>query len=143
MKYSLCYFAFFLTLFLIGSDNLFAQQLIYTPINPSFGGSSFNGSWLQAQAQAEKRFSAPSAPTYNPYSTTNTLQDFQSTLDNAVLSELSQKIVSQVFGENALTPGHYQFGNYSVDINPANDGIHINIQDVLNGGSTSVIVPYY
>ncbi len=132
----------FLTFLLLGSRPVLAQQLIYTPINPNFGGSSFNGAWMQSEAQAEKRFSAPGSSTSGLYGT-NPLQDFQSTLDNAILSELSQKIVSQVFGENALTPGHYQFGNYMVDINPSNDGIHINIQDVLGGGSTSVIVPYY
>ncbi len=143
MKNRIFSFLVFSLILLAGSGTGFAQQLIYTPINPNFGGSSFNGAWLQSEAQAEKRFSAPSSPSYNPYGTGSTLQDFQSTLDNAILSELSQKIVTQVFGENALTPGHYQFGNYMVDINPASDGIHINIQDVLNGGSTSVVVPYY
>ncbi len=142
MKYFLLCAAMFMVALLFGDKPVLAQQLIYIPINPNFGGSSFNGAWMQSEAQAEKRFGAPSSSTSSLYGT-NPLQDFQSSLDNAILSELSQKIVSQVFGESALTPGHYQFGNYVVDINPSNDGIHINIQDILSGGSTSVIVPYY
>lgn len=138
-------FALLLVLMLVSGGKLHAQQLIYTPINPSFGGSPLNGSWMQSEAQAEKTFSAPSSPSSSGLygAGTSALSNFQSTLDNAVLSELSQKIVSQIFSQNALTAGHYQFGNYIVDINPASDGIHINIQDNLNGGSTSVIVPYY
>lgn len=98
---------------------------------------------MESMAQAEKTFNAPTSPSVNSLYGTDPLSNFQSTLDNAVLSQLSQKIISEMFSQNSLAAGHYQFGNYVVDINPANDGIHINIQDNLNGGSTSVIVPYY
>lgn len=127
----------------VPTGRLFAQQLIYTPINPNFGGSPLNGSWMEAQAQAEKTFSAPQSPSSSDLYGSSALSNFQSTLDNAILSELSQKIISQIFNQNSLQAGHYQFGNYTVDINPSNDGIHINIKDNLNGGATSVIVPYY
>lgn len=140
MKFSIFSFCILL---LLCSKNIFAQQLVYTPINPNFGGSPFNASWMLAEAQAEKKFTASSSSSsYNPYST-NPLDNFQSTLNSAILSQLSQKIISQVFGENALNKGHYQFGTYTVDINPQSDGIHINIQDASNGGQTSVVVPFY
>ncbi len=142
MKRSIFYFLFSLLLLFIGSKNIFAQQLVYTPVNPNFGGYYYNGTQLLAEAQAEKKFTASSSSAYNPYSN-NPLDNFQSTLNNAILSQLSQKIISQVFGENTLNKGHYEFGNYNVDINPQNDGIHINIQDNSNGGQTSVIVPFY
>ena len=139
MKFSIFSFCIFL---LLCSRNLFAQQLVYTPINPDFGGSPFNAAGMLAEAQAEKTFTANSSSAYNPYGT-DPLQNFQSTLNSAILSQLSQKIISQVFGENTLNKGHYQFGSYTVDINPQSDGIHINIQDATNGGQTSVIVPFY
>ncbi len=143
MKHSIFYFCFLLFLLFISGKNIFAQQLVYTPINPSFGGYYYNGTWMLAEAQAEKKFTASnSSSAYNPYGT-NPLDNFQSTLNNAILSQLSQKIISQVFGENTLSKGHYQFGNYVVDINPQTDGIHINIQDNTNGGQTNVIVPFY
>ena len=129
-------------LFLFTGNNIFAQQLVYTPINPNFGGSSFNGSWLMAEATAEKHFTASSSSAYSPYSN-NPLDNFQSNLNSAILSQLSQKIISQVFGENALQQGHYQFGNYVVDIQPGNDGIHIMILDNSSGSKTSVVVPFF
>jgi curli production assembly/transport component CsgF len=142
MKITLTGISLFLILFLIAGYNVSAQQLVYTPIIPSFGGSSFNGSWLMAEAQAEKHFSASTSSSYNPYSN-NPLDNFQSSLNSAILSQLSQKIISQVFGENALQQGHYQFGNYVVDINPGTDGIHITILDNSSGAQTSVVVPFY
>ena len=143
MKRSIFYFIFSLLLLFMCNKNIYAQQLVYTPVNPSFGGYYYNGTWMLAEAQAEKKFTAgTSSSTYNPYGT-NSLDNFQSSLNNAILSQLSQKIISQVFGENTLSKGHYQFGNYVVDINPQNDGIHINIQDNSNGGQTNVIVPFY
>src|SRR3546814_3119978 len=33
-----------------------AEQLIYTPVNPSFGGSPLNGPYLLNSAQAQKRY---------------------------------------------------------------------------------------
>jgi curli production assembly/transport component CsgF len=142
MKNTITSICLLFILFLFTGKNISAQQLVYTPINPNFGGSSFNGAWLMAEATAEKHFTASSSSSYNPYSN-NPLDNFQSSLNSAILSQLSQKIISQVFGENALNKGHYQFGNYVVDINPGNDGIHITILDNSTGGKTSVVVPFY
>ncbi|MGA8266107.1 MAG: curli production assembly/transport component CsgF [Ignavibacteriaceae bacterium] len=142
MKNTITSICLLFILFLFTGNNVFAQQLVYTPINPNFGGSSFNGAWLMAEATAEKHFTAGSSSSYNPYSN-NPLDNFQSSLNSAILSQLSQKIISQVFGENTLNKGHYQFGNYVVDINPGNDGIHITILDNSTGGQTSVVVPFY
>ena len=142
MKNTLTGISLILILFLFAGNRTSAQQLVYTPITPSFGGSSFNGSWLMAEAQSEKHFTASTSSSYNPYSN-NPLDNFQSSLNSAILSQLSQKIISQVFGENALQKGHYQFGNYVVDINPGTDGIHITILDNSSGAQTSVVVPFY
>lgn len=36
-----------------------AEQLVYTPVNPSFGGNPLNGPTLLQSAQAQKRFPYP------------------------------------------------------------------------------------
>ncbi|HEU0231524.1 MAG TPA: curli assembly protein CsgF [Burkholderiaceae bacterium] len=36
-----------------------ASQLIYTPVNPSFGGNPLNGTYLLSKAQAENNHQAP------------------------------------------------------------------------------------
>ena len=41
----------FLALFLVHSAS--ASELVYTPVNPAFGGNPANGNWLLANAQAQ------------------------------------------------------------------------------------------
>jgi len=41
------------------SGSAMASQLIYTPVNPSFGGNPLNGSFLLNKAQAENNHQAP------------------------------------------------------------------------------------
>jgi curli production assembly/transport component CsgF len=36
-----------------------AGQLIYTPVNPSFGGNPLNGTYMLQSAQSQKRYSYP------------------------------------------------------------------------------------
>ena len=131
-----------LLLLILFSGKLYPQQLVYTPLNPAFGGSSFNSTWLLSIAQAENKFTAPSSSSYNPYNT-DPLTQFTNNLNSQILNQLSSKIISSIFGEGTITQGHYEFGNYIIDINPSSDGIHINIQDNSSGAQTSVIVPFY
>jgi len=137
-----------LTFFLIIVGSFYiqtnAQQLVYTPINPAFGGSSFNGSYLLSVAQAENKFTNNSYS--NPYSSlygTNSLDQFTQNLNSQILSQLSSKIIKSIFGEENITEGHYELGNYIIDISPSSDGVHINIQDNTNGNQTSIVVPFY
>ena len=41
---------------LFAAADVSAQQLIYTPVNPSFGGYYFNGQTLLSEAQAQNGF---------------------------------------------------------------------------------------
>lgn len=131
----------FILFFLFNISNLYAQQLVYTPINPSFGGSPLNGSWMLSQAQAQNGFTAGGGSSgYSPYST-DPLADFTSSLNRQILSQLSRNLISSMFGENGLESGRYEIGDYIIDITPGADGITI-IDDLVNGGETTIVVPY-
>ena len=131
------FLSFFITL-----SHINAQQLVYTPINPSFGGSPLNGSWMLGQAQAQNGFTAGSGSSgYSPYSN-DPLADFTSSLNRQILSQLSRNLISSMFGENGLEAGRYEIGDYIIDITPGSDGITILINDLINGGETTIIVPY-
>ena len=133
-----------LLLLILFSGKLYPQQLVYTPLNPAFGGSSFNSTWLLSIAQAENKFPASS---YNNYYSslygTNSLDQFTQNLNSQILSQLSSKIIKSIFGEGNIAEGHYELGNYAIDISPSNDGVHINILDNTNGNQTNIIVPFY
>lgn len=139
MKRTIIVMAF--TIFLY-TAKIFAQDLVYTPINPSFmGGSSFNASWLMAEATAQKQFTQTTST--SGYYGTNALNDFKQTIQRQVLSQLTQKLFQNTFGENGLKEGHYEMGDYLIDITSVSSGINIHIYDSVTGNETDVIVPYY
>ena len=125
----------------MGGNFSMGQQLVYEPINPAFGGNPMNYSWLVNSAQLQ-----------NPYKDkgsdlsafdTNPVQDFKSTLQREILSELSQQLVSGQLGNiDIASKGSYDLGDYKVDINPGMNGINVSIFDKISGQQTDVAVPY-
>ncbi len=132
----------FTTLLVVfAAGHLFGQDLKYKPINPAFGGESYNYTWLLSQAQAQNDFSEdPNATLYD----TDPLSDFQDDLNRQVLSQLSRSLVSDLFGEDgSLSEGIFEIGDYQIEIIYGNEGINIGIFDLITGSTTTVTVPTF
>lgn len=119
---------------------ILAQDFVYQPVNPAFGGNPYNYSWLLAQAQAQNDFTEES--TYG-LDEKDPLLTLQADINRQVLSSLTQQIYQNQFGEEGLTEGYYKLGSYEIDISPVSDGMQIKIIDVLTGTETTIIIPYY
>ena len=124
----------------IYNGNLFPQQLVYTPTNPSFGGNPLNGSWMFSQAQAQNGFTSGGVST--SLQQNDPLADFADNLNRQILSELSRNLISSLFGETGLEAGRYEIGDFIIDVSPGANGINIVINDLSTGGETTIIVPY-
>lgn len=132
-------------LVLVGIGKTQAQDFVYTPKNPAFGGNPYNYSWLLSSAQSQDTYKAPqeSSGAYSGYSRSNPVDDFAESLNRQILSQLSRQIVSRQFGETALEEGTYVLGDYQIEIGDAGGGINISIIDNSTGATTSVEVPYF
>lgn len=119
-----------------------AQDMVYKPKNPAFGGDTFNYQWLQASAQAQNSLKDPDATPAAGSSLTN-INDFQESLNRQILSALSRQIITDQFGEDGLRPGSYTIGNFSVDVTSSLDGLVVDIIDQATGQSTQVIIPFF
>ncbi|MBD3181257.1 curli production assembly/transport component CsgF [Candidatus Poribacteria bacterium] len=117
-----------------------ATQLVWTPVNPSFGGSPYNGTWLLNSAQLQNKLREPIDYLRE---TRDPLEDFEYNLNRQVLNRLSQKVLDGAFGEEALEAGHYEVGNYIIDINTGLNGVSVSIADSTTGDTVDVEVPYY
>lgn len=133
MKYTLLLF------FIIGGFSLQAQQLVYTPKNPAFGGNPYNSQWLLATAEAQNSFKDPSASSGRQQQTE--LERFTQSLNSQLLSQVSRRLFTEQFGEGDLQPGTYTFGSLAVDIYPSDEGLVINILDTNTGEQTQIVVP--
>lgn len=124
----------------LGCPAVQATELTYAPINPSFlGGNPNNGGWLLYQAQAQDNNKDPASI---ESSSTDSLDDFKSSLNRRILSNLAQKIVENAFGEEAMTDGMYTMGDYKIQITSGN-GLYVHIEDVTTGKTTTVNIPQY
>ncbi len=130
---------------LLFSTQTKAQDFVYTPVNPAFGGNTFNYQWMLSSAQAQDTYKAPVDGSLDPYSryNSNPVDDFAESLNRQILSRLSREIVSRQFGEEALAEGAYVLGDYQIDIGNSDGGISISIVDLTTGATTNVSVPYF
>ncbi len=139
--------SFFLTLglFLFFTNQADAQQFVYTPKNPAFGGNPYNYSWMLSSAQAQDTYKAATDASRDPYSRygSNPVDDFAESLNRQILSRLSRELVTRQFGEEALAEGSYVLGDYQIDIGNSDGGLSVTIVDNTTGATTSVIVPYF
>jgi curli production assembly/transport component CsgF len=114
-----------------------AQQLIYQPLNPAFGGSPLNYSWLLQSAEAQKD-PVERASAFNR----NPLTDFQNSLQRQILNNLSREIIFDRFGDLDLTQaGRFDLGDFQIDITPGLSEVSIRIFNVLTGEETTVSIP--
>ncbi len=131
----------FLTLLIHMSLTLSAQQLVYQPVNPAFGGDSFNYSWMISSAQTQDLLKDPNASTTSSLS--SSFESFQRSLNSQLLSQLSRNLISDQFGENGLSDGSYSIGGLNVEVLSDLDGITISILDTETGEQTQVAIPFY
>ncbi len=117
-----------------------AQDFVYQPINPAFGGNPYNYSWLLGQAQAQNLFEEEGGYSYEEKDPLAGLQD---DINRQVLNSLTQQFYQNQFGEAGLTEGYYKFGSYEIDISPISEGMQVRIIDIYTGSETVIIVPYY
>lgn len=121
-----------LALLLLYFPKVFCGEMVHNFVNPDFGGSPFNGAHLLANATAQNNFQAQSSAGTTQKTPA---QLFQATLNNQILSKLSQLILNQAFpgtGSNQSLPsGTSIMGDYTI----TNDVISksITVSDTLTG----------
>ncbi len=114
-----------------------AQQLIYRPVNPAFGGDTFNYQWLLNSANAQNGFTAPADELTN----LTDLERFTENLNRQLLGQVSRNLLNLQVGENGLQPGTFAFGSLELEIFDSTEGLVINILDTNTGDQTQIIVP--
>ncbi len=120
----------------ISASYSFGQQLVYTPVNPAFGGNTFNYQWLLSSAEAQNSFTDPNAVDNEQ----TELERFQQNLNNQLLSSLSRNVFSSQLGEE-LQEGTFNVGDLALEIFETGEGLVINILDTTTGEQTQIIVP--
>ncbi|MEO0330460.1 MAG: curli production assembly/transport component CsgF [Bacteroidota bacterium] len=125
-------------LWIVGSH---AQDFVYRPTNPAFGGDTFNYQWLLNSATAQNSLEDPDAASGRQER--DPLEDFQQDLNRRLLSDLSRSLVGDQFGEEGLEEGIFEVGIFQIEVFEGADGVSITILDTSTGDQTTVTVPEF
>ncbi len=116
-----------------------AQDFVYEPKNPAFGGGNpFNYSWLQASAAAQNTIEDPTKAATGQ---SDPLAQFAAGVNQQVLSQLTSRLISSQFGQGAIKPGSYTVGGYQVNVTQGANGVEIVVIDIVTGNQTTVTIP--
>ena len=113
-----------------------ASEMVYTPINPSFGGSPQNGSVLLNSALSTNKHTAPIPPS-NGFKQQTPLQQFNDLLERSILSQIASSATSKVSVGGKLVPGIVETANFNISITDLSGGkLRVTTTDKVTGVST-------
>lgn len=131
------------------SSPLLATELVYEPINPSFGGNPLNGSFLLSKANAQNTHSASSASkTY--------AESLQESLERAYINRIVREVTDLAFGEVSYDENGdpiesifsedsiFVSGEFQVELITSNpDSIIVEISNIVTDEITIVEIPRF
>jgi curli production assembly/transport component CsgF len=114
-----------------------AQDLVYTPVNPSFGGNPFNSAHLLGLATAQNDYQDPRR------AATSTQADaFSRQLQSRLLSALASQVTDAIFGDNPQERGRITFGGQTIEFVRGLESVVLTITNA-DGSVTTIEVPTF
>jgi curli production assembly/transport component CsgF len=111
-----------------------AGSLVYTPINPNFGGSPFNDGILLGTANAQNGYEAPREEV-------DPTERFVQSLQSRLFSGLARQVEDAIFGDNPQDSGTFTVGDQQVRFERGLETISLEISNLADGSITIVEVP--
>jgi len=122
---------------IMGSVNVFAEQIVYTPVNPVFGGNPNNAPVLLTSANAQNNYKDPAA--VNALAQLTPLQQFNQNLQQFVLNRIAASVTGTIIGANgALVPGTITTTDFTIVVSQpvANGPLTVTTTDRNTGQTT-------
>ncbi len=120
-----------------------AEDLVYRPVNPNFGGNALNGRFLLDQAILQDKNKDPGQPGGSGLSRSTSAESFAERLDRAILSRLSRDLVANAFGEQGIEDGTFDTGINTIVVETTVDATFITITDNETGETTTIEIPFF
>lgn len=109
-----------------------AGELVYRPLNPSFGGDPFMGSYMLNKAQSQDTNTDPNTRSSERLSSTDRLiQSLESRLISQLLSDV---------GSGDISEGGFDSDEFSVVVRDEGGQLVVRVVDKLTGDVTNISV---
>ncbi|QXH53791.1 curli assembly protein CsgF [Pseudomonas fakonensis] len=104
-----------------------ATELVYTPVNPAFGGNPLNGTWLLNNAQAQNDYDDPDLKSRtSAFTGTSALERFTNQLESRLLGQLLDNISNG-------TTGSMSTSAFLIDVIDDGGALSIKVTDRATG----------
>ena len=117
------------TLCVAGSGQ--ATELIYTPVNPSFGGNPQNGAFLLNKAQAQNDNKSMS-------SEKDFVTRFKESLERNIINSITRGVA-----DGEITDGVYDTGDFRIEVAATGNGVMLTITNIETGEVTVIEMPTF
>ncbi|MGL4613781.1 MAG: curli assembly protein CsgF [Shewanella sp.] len=110
------------------SVGCYSTELVYTPVNPAFGGNYLNGSYLLSNAAAQNSYKNGSG--YTP-----------PTALERLASSLESRLMSQLFNDAANGGnGYLKTNDFEIQVVNEDGTLLVHIKDLATGETTVIEV---
>lgn len=122
----------------IAASGACATELVYVPVNPSFGGHPSNGPGLLATASATNKHKESGLGS-SSLTDHSALGQFNQTLERTVLSQLASAATGKLLGaDGKLIPGTFTTANFTITVIDLGGGVlRITTTDRSTGATTT------
>lgn len=117
-----------------------ATEIIYRPVNPSFGGDPLNGSSLLNSANSQNRFKDPNAPGAAGFTQQTPVQQFSESLQRSILSRIAATISGQFVDASGklIVGSSFENADFSIRVDQVAAGVvQVTIIDKATGQESS------
>jgi curli production assembly/transport component CsgF len=127
-----------------------AGDMVFTPMNPSFGGNVFNAQHLMAMATAQNEYKRKAEEDAKRESAlqqaarakgTSASDRFVQQLQSRLYASLADQVAGSIFGENAQQQGTLRFDDQEITFVNNGTEIQLTIVNFSTGESTEIVVP--
>ena len=117
---------------------LSAGPIVYTPVNPSFGGNPLNGPNLLNSANSQNKFTDPSVQSLFGRTPQSQLDLFNQRLQSLILDRIANSLGSNLFDSSGkLKPGTVETSTFLISIVEQSNGtLLVTTVDKTTGAST-------
>jgi curli production assembly/transport component CsgF len=119
-----------------------AGPLVYTPVNPSFGGNPLNGPNLLNSANAQNKLTDPNLPGLLGRTGQSQLDLFNLRLQSLILDRVANSLSDSLFDASGnLKPGTVETSTFVINIVDQGNGVLlITTTDKTTGASSSFTI---
>jgi curli production assembly/transport component CsgF len=118
------------------ATQLQASEIVYQPVNPSFGGNPFNSGHLLGVANSINDYKDP-----NALNNSDPAKQFLRTIQSRLLSTIASQVTELIFGDNPQESGVIRFGDQEIRFVRGLDSVTLTITNFTDGSVTEIVVP--